>query len=163
VTWLGRAILPPETVSASLEVLFEGPVSHVQVFEHSLFVRLHGRAIATTRPGRIYLRGSGTEFFDNPWLMLHEYWHVIKQWESRTLTIPSYIAECMRRGYWNNRFEVEARAFADAHAHRLHTMLRGTAVISQTGSWSTQQRFAVIQPPSYEDQDGSDGEGGSNR
>ena len=97
---------------------------HVQVFEHSLFVRLHGRAIATTRRGRIYLRGSGADFFGNPWLMLHEYCHVIKQWEPRTLTIASYAAECIRRGYWNNRFEVEARAFADAHAHRLRTMLK---------------------------------------
>jgi hypothetical protein len=123
VTWIGRAITLPETVGASLEVLFEGPVHHVQVFEHSLFVRFHGQAIATTRRGRIYLRGSGAEFFDNPWLMLHEYWHVIKQWEPRTLTIRSYIAECIRRGYWNNRFEVEARAFADAHAHRLRKML----------------------------------------
>jgi hypothetical protein len=130
VTWIGRAITLPETVSTSLEVLLERPVHHVQVFEHSLFVRLHGRAIATTRRGRIYLRGSGAEFFDNPWLMLHEYWHVIKQWEPRTLTIRSYIAECIRQGYWNNRFEVEARAFADAQAHRLRTMLRSNGELS---------------------------------
>jgi hypothetical protein len=113
----------PETVSTSLEVLFDGPVDHIQVFENSLFVRFHGRAIATTRRRRIYLRGSAAEFFDNPWLMLHEYCHVIKQWEPRTLTISSYLAECLRRGYWNNRFEVEARAFADAHAPRLRSML----------------------------------------
>ena len=124
MTWTGRAISLPEAVGASLEALFEKPVHHVQVFEHSLFVKLHGRAIATTRRGRIYLRGSGAEFFDNPWLMLHEYCHVIKQWEPRTLTISSYVIECMRRGYWNNRFEVEARAFADTHAHRLRKMLQ---------------------------------------
>jgi hypothetical protein len=123
VTWLGRAIPLPENVSTSLEVLFEGPVHHVQVFENSLFVRCHGRAIATTRWRRIYLRGSAADFFENPWLMLHEYCHVIKQWEPRTLTIRSYLAECVRKGYWNNRFEVEARAFADAHAHRLRAML----------------------------------------
>ena len=122
----------PETVSASLEALFEAPVHHVQVFEHSLFVKLHGRAIATTRRGRIYLRGSGAEFFDNPWLMLHEYCHVIKQWEPRTLTISSYVIECMRRGYWNNRFEVEARAFADKHAHRLRKMLQTGPTLTPT-------------------------------
>jgi hypothetical protein len=60
--------------------------------------------------------------------MLHEYWHVIRQWEPRTLTIRSYVVECMRRGYWNNRFEVEARAFADAHAHRLRIMLSPVAL-----------------------------------
>jgi hypothetical protein len=141
VPWIGRAITLPEPVSASLETLFERPVNHVQVFEHSIFVRLHGRAIATTRPGRIYLRGSGAEFFDNPWLMLHEYCHVINQWESRTLTIRTYLAECMRRGYWNNRFEVEAREFADAHAHRLRSMLQ-----------SPQEGLAVIQPASNKDQ-----------
>lgn len=127
MTWLGHAISLPEKVSASLEVLFERPVSYVRVFEHSWYVRLHGRAVATTRRGRIYLRGSAAEFFENPWLMLHEYCHVIKQWEPRTLTLCNYLAECMRRGYWNNRFEIEARAFADAHAHRLHRMLQGTA------------------------------------
>jgi hypothetical protein len=123
VAWLGRAIPLPEKISTSLQVLFEGPVHHVQVFEYSLFVRLHGQAVATTRRGRIYLRGSAADFFENPWLMLHEYWHVIKQWEPRTLTIWKYLVECIRRGYWNNRFEVEARAFADAHAHRLRAML----------------------------------------
>ena len=92
-------------------------------------MRLHGPAVATTRRGRIYLRGSGADFFENPWLMLHEYCHVIKQWEPRTLTISSYLVECIRRGYWNNRFEVEARAFADMHAHRLLKMLQTGAVI----------------------------------
>lgn len=124
MTWTGRAISLPGVVDDALEVLFETPVHHVQVFEHSLFVKLHGRAVATTRRGRIYLRGSGAEFFENPWLMLHEYCHVIKQWEARTLTIRSYLVECMRRGYWNNRFEVEARAFADTHTHRLRKMLQ---------------------------------------
>ncbi len=130
MTLIGRAVILPASVSASLEVLLETPVHHVQVFEHSLFVRLHGGAVATTRRRRIYLRGSADDFFDNPWLMLHEYWHVIKQWEPRTLTIASYVAECMRRGYWNNRFEVEARAFADAHAHRLRAMLRPPRPVS---------------------------------
>ena len=51
----------------------------------------------------------------------------LKQWEPRTLTIRSYAAECIRRGYWNNRFEVEARAFADTHAHRLRALLKTSA------------------------------------
>jgi hypothetical protein len=112
-------------VKASLELLFGEPVQHVRIIEHSLFVRLHGRAIATTRRRRIYLRGSAAEFFQNPWLMLHEYCHVLKQWEPRTLTLSRYVMECLRRGYWNNHFEVEARQFADAHRDRLHTLLFG--------------------------------------
>jgi hypothetical protein len=119
MTLIGRPVNLPAELSAPLEALFGTSVQHVQIIENSLFARLHGRALATTRRRRIYLRGSAAEFFDNPWLMLHEYCHVLNQWEPRTLTIRSYLAECLRKGYWNNRFEVEAREFADAHAHRL--------------------------------------------
>jgi hypothetical protein len=94
-------------------------VSHVAIIEHSLYVRLHPRAIATTRRRRIYLRGSAQEFFDDPWVMLHELCHVLKQWEPGDLTIMRYCLESLRHGYWNNRFEVEARAFADKHLHAL--------------------------------------------
>lgn len=99
-------------------------VSSVRVIEHSLYARLHPRAIATTRRRRIYLRGSAQDFFDDPWLMLHEYHHVLKQWESGDLTIVRYCLEWLRHGYWHNRFEVEARAFADKHGHVLRARLR---------------------------------------
>jgi hypothetical protein len=59
--------------------------------------------------------------------MMHEYWHVLKQWEPRTLTLCSYAAECLRRGYWQNRFEVEARTFADLHAPQLRRLLGPSA------------------------------------
>lgn len=119
----GRAVALPRNVEASLRALFGDSIANVRIVEHSLFVRLHGRAIATTRRRCIYLRGSAADFFENPWLMLHEYCHVLKQWEPRTLTITRYVLECLRRGYWNNCFEVEARAFADANLPRLHTLL----------------------------------------
>jgi hypothetical protein len=122
---IGRNSPIPESVSASLELLFGEQVHRVKVIEHSLFVRLHGRAVATTRRRRIYLRGSADDFFQNPWLMLHEYCHVLKQWEPRTLTTARYVVECMRRGYWNNRFEIEARQFADTHRDWLHSLLFG--------------------------------------
>jgi hypothetical protein len=123
---LGRFVPVPEVVGASLELLFGEEVNCVRVIEHSLFARLHGRAVATTRRRRIYLRGSGDDFFQNPWLMLHEYCHVLKQWEPRTLTVTRYVLECVRRGYWHNRFEIEAREFADTHRHRLHQLLFGS-------------------------------------
>ncbi len=99
-------------------------VDQVRVIEHSLFARLHGRAIATTRRRRIYLRGSAVEFFENPSLMLHEYCHVLLQWETGSLTTLRYLRECLRRGYWNNRFEVQAREFACRHESRLRELLR---------------------------------------
>ena len=118
-----RQVPPPEEVRAALEEILGESVGHVRVIEHSLYVRAHGRALATTRRGRIYLRGSAAAFFADPWLLLHEYWHVIGQWQRGTLTVPRYLGECRRRGYWNTRFEVEARAFADAHAGALRARL----------------------------------------
>jgi len=110
-----------------LEAVLGESVSHVHVIEHSLYARLHPRAIATTRRRRIYLRGSAQDFFDDPWLMLHEYCHVLKQWEPGDLTIARYCLEWLRHGYWNNRFEVEARSFADKRLHALRTGLTGLA------------------------------------
>jgi Domain of unknown function (DUF4157) len=121
----GRSVPVPDAVRAALEILFGEGIGHVRVIEHSLFARLHVSNNATTRRRRIYLRGSAADFFQNPWLMLHEYCHVLKQWEPRALTVPRYLIESARRGYWNNRFEVEAREFADAQRDRLRAMLSG--------------------------------------
>ena len=116
----------PQAVRAALERLLGERIAHVKVIEHSWFARLHG-ATATTRLRRIYLRGSAADFFSNPWLMLHEYCHVLRQWQTGSLTVPRYLLECLRHGYWNNRFEVEARAFADQNAPQLHTLLSPAA------------------------------------
>jgi hypothetical protein len=123
----GREAAVPKHLREALERLLGARIDHVKVIEHSWFARLHGRATATTRRGRIYLRDSAAEFFGNPWLMLHEYCHVICQWQTGTLTVRRYLIECLRRGYWHNRFEVEARAFADAHAAALHALIAASA------------------------------------
>ena len=118
---IGRKVALPGSLRTALEMVLGEPVSHVRVIEHSLYARLHPRAIATTRRRRIYLRGSAQEFFEDPWLLLHEYCHVLKQWEPGDLTIARYCLEWLRHGYWNNRFEVEARSFADKYLHALLT------------------------------------------
>jgi hypothetical protein len=138
-----EAAVPP-VLRAALESILEAPLDRVRVIEHSWLVRLHGRAVATTRRGRIYLRGSAQEFFSNPWLMLHEYCHVIQQWQPGTLTVARYLGECLRHGYWNNRFEIEARAFADRHFAQLHARLGGA---------STEQRLAPVQTPGDQHQE----------
>jgi hypothetical protein len=119
-----RRIVLPAPLNQALAELFGEPVDHVLVIEHSRIARLHARALATTRRGRIYLAGSAQGFFTDPELVLHEYWHVLRQWQSGRLTVPRYLLECLRRGYWNNRFEVEARAFAAQHAPALAARLK---------------------------------------
>ena len=116
---IGRAVPLPSHLRTALEAVLGQDVSRVRIVEHSLYARLHPRAIATTRRRRIYLRGCAEDFFENPWLMLHEFCHVLEQWEPGDLTLRRYALEWLRRGYWNNRFEVEARAFADRHVHAL--------------------------------------------
>lgn len=116
----------PEGVREALERVLGARIGHVRIIEHSWYAGALLRAVATTRRGRIYLRGSADEFFADPWLMLHEYCHVIRQWEAGTLTVPRYVTEWLRRGYWNNRFEIEAREFADRHVASLRALLAGS-------------------------------------
>jgi uncharacterized protein DUF4157 len=121
---MGRRVIPPPNVQAALASFFgDDRVARVRVIEHSWIARLHIRAVATTRRRRIYLRGSAAEFFTNPVLMLHEYCHVLKQWEPGALTTLRYVSEWLRRGYWDNRFEIEAREFASDNLYRFRALL----------------------------------------
>ena len=120
---MGRRVAVPPNVHAALASFFGEGVAQVRVIEHSLFARLHMRAIATTRRRRIYLRGSGAAFFEDPALMLHEYCHVLKQWEPGLLTTGRYVSEWLRKGYWDNRFEIEAREFAADNLYRFRALL----------------------------------------
>jgi hypothetical protein len=91
-------------------------VDAVVIVEQSRFARLHGRRIAaTTRHNTIYVAGSARRFFADPELVLHEYFHVLAQWNTGALTTWRYVRESVRRGYRDNRFEVEARAFTRRH------------------------------------------------
>jgi hypothetical protein len=110
-------------VQAALEGLFGQPVGHVKVIQYSIYVRWHMRAIATTRVNHIYLRGSGKEFFSDGALLLHEYFHVLRQWATGDLTISRYLVECFRRGYWDNRYEIEAREFTSREIYRYRSLL----------------------------------------
>ena len=102
----------------ALAEVFDVPadvIDRVRLVEHSRFARLHGRHVAaTTRTGTIYLAGSRRRFVADPDLVLHEYFHVLRQWNTGTLTTWRYVVESLRRGYRRNRFEVEARAFTRA-------------------------------------------------
>ena len=100
-------------------------VDAVVVVERSRFARLHGRHVrATTRRGTIYLAGSGAAFAADADLLLHEYFHVLEQWNRGTLTVARYAWESLRRGYRRNRYEIEARTFARDQLAAFSLLLR---------------------------------------
>jgi hypothetical protein len=106
-------------VLAALREIFGEEAAHIRVIERSAYARLHRGARATTRRNRILLRDSADDFWRDPELVLHEYFHVLRQWQPRRLTILRYVLEWLKRGYWRNRFEIEAREFAALHRERL--------------------------------------------
>src|SRR5687768_9876383 len=112
----GTRTIAPITAIAALQQIFGEPITHVRVIEHSRYARLPLGARATTRRSRILLAGSAKDFWRNPELVLHEYFHVLRQWQPRRLTIIRYLIECLRHGYWLNTYEIEARDFAAQHA-----------------------------------------------
>ena len=120
---LGHRSPIPTSISSALREIFGETVDHIRVIEHSFYARLHFGARATTRRGRILLRGSAADFWKDPELILHEYFHVVRQWQPRRLTIWMYLKESARNGYWHNSYEIEARAFAATHWHALKSQL----------------------------------------
>ena len=110
-------------MNIALERVFEAPVDGVIVIENSLYARAHRGMRATTRPDRILLAHGGVEFVANPELVLHEYFHVMRQWRLGSLTRWRYLIESARRGYRANRFEQEAREFAAAVRERFERYL----------------------------------------
>jgi len=118
--------MPPALRAALVELLGEG-VDDVEIVERSWYARLHFGARATTRRNRILLRGPAAEFFADPELVLHEYFHVLRQWNRGRLSIAAYLAEWLRRGYWRNRYEHQARRFARLRLGAVQARLREPA------------------------------------
>lgn len=110
-----RLVSIPARDLAALTKTFGPSAAHVEIVEQSRFAKLH-RALATTRRNRIYLACDVDCFLRDPDLMLHEYYHVIAQWNAGQLSVAKYLWESLKRGYRNNRFEVAACQFARAHA-----------------------------------------------
>lgn len=120
---LGHRCAIPASIATALREIFGESIDHIRVVENSLYARMHFGARATTRRGRILLSGSARDFWNDPELILHEYFHVVRQWQTRRLTIWKYLTESARNGYWHNCYEIEARAFAAAHWRALNSRL----------------------------------------
>jgi len=120
---LGRRFVLPQPVAVALERVFGESVGGVIVIERSRYARAHWGMCATTRPNRILLAIYGNEFVSNPDLLLHEYFHVVRQWGTGRLTRWRYLVESMRCGCWDNSFEQEAREFAAEAVERYQRYL----------------------------------------
>lgn len=112
---------------AALERLLGAPVDDVELVENSFYARLHLGARATTRRNRILLAGAAREFVSDPALMLHEYYHVMRQWNRGRLTTWRYLVEWLRRGYLENRYERQARRFAASRLQAFQQLSSGAA------------------------------------
>jgi hypothetical protein len=108
---------------AALIKLFGPAVDDVEIVEHSPYARLHRGARATTRRNRILLPGSAEDFFADPDLVLHEYFHVLRQWNPGRLSVWRYLVEWLKRGYWENRYERHARRFVRMRRRALRKRL----------------------------------------
>jgi hypothetical protein len=113
----------PERLRTSLVALFGDDVDDVEIVENSWYAWLHFGARATTRRNRILLRGTAQEFFADPELVLHEYFHVLRQWNPGRLSTLAYVRESLRRGYWRNRYEQQARRFVNLRLSALRQRL----------------------------------------
>jgi hypothetical protein len=125
--FLGRRYVLSRSVAAALERVFAEPVDDIVVIEHSRYARAHPGMYATTRPNRILLARSGADFVRDHEILLHEYFHVLRQWRTARLTRWRYVLESLRRGYWNNHYEREAREFAAAMRDRYRGYLRAAS------------------------------------
>ena len=124
----------PEALRAALHELFDDRVDDVEVVENSWYARMHRGARATTRRNRILLPGPASEFFCDPALVLHEYFHVLRQWNRGRLSIARYLTEWVRNGYWANRYERQARRFVDRRLPALRQRMAGDAPLSRPSS-----------------------------
>jgi len=120
----GRAVGAPAWALTAITEVFGEPAAHVRVVELSWYARLHWGARATTRRSRILLVGSAEEFWRDPELVLHEYFHVLRQWQPRRLTVLRYLLEFLRNGYWRNCYEIEAREFAARNVMNYRRLVR---------------------------------------
>ena len=120
----------PAELRRALADLFGDTVDDVVLREHSWFARLHGHATATTRRNTIYLRVSADDFFANPELLLHEYFHVLRQWNRGRMTVLDYLLEWHRHGYWQNRYERQARRFVKLRLAALRNAMARPAAVA---------------------------------
>ncbi len=105
-----------------LEKIFGSPVDSVRV-RNKKFIRNN---FVTTRRNEIRLPPSFPceSFWSDPFLVLHEYYHVLRQWNVGGLSRWGYVREWFDKGSGDgNRFEDEANKFARENVEELKKCL----------------------------------------
>ena len=113
----------PTYVISALEDLFAESVADIKVIEHSWYAAIHGNILATTRTERILLNMDGLTFSALPELVLHEYFHVVKQWRNGELTAFKYVIESAKNGYINNKYEIATNRYVQRNIVRFKLLL----------------------------------------
>ncbi|MFA5260384.1 MAG: RHS repeat-associated core domain-containing protein [Candidatus Omnitrophota bacterium] len=109
-----------------LELIFRESVSDVNVIRDDFWLNVfHGGSYATTRRNRIVVKGDINEFWLYKHTVLEEYYHVLKQWNKGTLTRTRYLIELMKKGYDKNKYEIQAKTFADTNLEDFIDCLEG--------------------------------------
>jgi len=122
-----RVFRPDDRYVNALAIAFDTSPEAIQaitVTEYADFADQH-RAVAVTRVNAIWVAVAGDRFFASEHLTLHEYYHVLAQWNTGDLTVARYLVEWARQGFDYNkiRYEVEANRFADKNVQRYRSLL----------------------------------------
>ena len=111
---------PGPKMKKCLEKILHESVDNIEVIEDKEFVNQHFiTSGAVTRPGKIFISMTCDEFFNSDWpvFILHEYFHVTKQW-AKGMTILGYLLD------WRNK-EHDAQQFGEQNAKRFQDCLKG--------------------------------------
>lgn len=125
---LGLLCRLPSQWQKCLSQIFGFPVQKITVHDNSALTALTG-GMYFTMPGRIFLPGSCSDFYSSPRLVLHEYYHVVDQGDTKRMSLGKYLWEAggnVARGrdpHRDNRFEEEANFFARTHEQNLEDCL----------------------------------------
>lgn len=113
---LGRRVAPPAEVASHAPGGVTFREGRLVPAIGGVLGKMKGPAAAVTL-GRTIVVHPGVRLSRR--LLIHELTHV-RQWEEDPLFPLRYALESLRRGYWNNRYELEARE-AERAAHDTHS------------------------------------------
>lgn len=113
---------PGAKLQKCLEKIFGKPIGGIDV-HNKLFVN---NSFITTRRNEIRLPPDFPcdDFFGDPFPVLHEYYHVLDQWNTGDLSRSAYVWEWLKHGSSDgNKYEDAANKFARDHVEDLKKCL----------------------------------------